>query len=213
MSIEGELAQTMFLQQGGVLARALGKMKEEGRIDRDYVYREYPKMLRISQGIQDIPRSTEDVKGRTISWAERREVFEEIVVGSEEEEERVLSGGKTSSQIEEDRQGLLRRCVAAGIKADPSWSAVRLRRELGDKLDAPEPADQMDALKEKLARLEEMAAMKAKITALEAQMAARPADDVDAMRQELAALGIRTDGRWSAARLREELDRATAPGA
>lgn len=210
MTIEGELAQEAFMLQGGIYARIVAKMKAEGTIDARYVYREYPKMLRISKGMQELPRSTEDCKGRTLTWTEHKEVFDEIVVNSEEEEERVLSGGKTSAQIEEERQELLRRCAAAGVRADPSWSAVRLRRELGDKMDAPEPVDQMGALKAKLAQLEEMSLMRSKIAALEAELSARP-EDSDDMRAQLNALGVKTDGRWSASRLREELDRATAP--
>lgn len=206
MSIEGKLAQESFLRQGGAFARVVAKMQE---LHGDYQYHEYPKMLRLSQGVQAIEIPREDIKGKTWIETVRKEVFDEIVVNSEEEEERVLSGGKTSAQIEQERQELLRRCVGAGIKADPSWSALRLRRELGDKMDAPEPVDEMGSLKQKLAHLEEMAAMKAKIEALEIQLSAKP-EDAEEMRRELTSLGVKVDGRWSHARLREELEKATS---
>ena len=53
--------------------------------------------------------------------------------------------------------------------------------------------------------------MKAKIATLEAQLS-RPADDADELRQELIGLGVTVDKRWGIARLREELEKATAPG-
>lgn len=210
MSIENEIAQEAFLYQGGIYARILAKMKEDGRIPRQYVFHEYPKVINIDNGTEEVSCSTETCKGREIHWTETRRVVESITVGSEEEEERVLAGGKTSAQIEVDRQDLFRRCAGAGIHADPSWSAVRLRRELGDKMDAPEPVNNMARLEAELAALKKMAAMQAEIEALKAQLA-RPPEDADAMRAELASLGVKADGRWSISRLREELDRATAP--
>lgn len=200
------LAQNRFLNEGGVFAQPLAAKYDSGELSPDYVYNEYPKMLRISQGVQEIPGSTETIKGTVLTWTERREVFQEIVVNSEEEEDRVLSGGKTSDQIELDRQELIVRCRAQGVKVDPSWTSVRLRRELGETMDAA-PGDEMGALQEKLARLQAMADMKAKIAALEAQLSA-PADDVDELRAELLTLGVRADGRWSATRLRAEIDQA-----
>ena len=208
MSIEGDLAQRRFLQDGGVLARVVAKLeaekKEAGTL---HVYREYPKMIRLSEGIKEIDIPREDVKGR--NWIEtvKREVFKEIIVNSEAEEESVLAGGKTSAEIEEDRQNLIRRSVAAGIKTDPTWSVVRLRRELGETLNEA-PKDDLSALKEKLAQLEEMAAMKAKIAALEAQLSGGT-DEAETLRSELAEAGVKVDRRWSLARLREELDRVT----
>jgi hypothetical protein len=212
MSAEVEESQASFLRDGGMYRLALAKMRKEGAIDKHYVYREYHKMIRISEGFRDVPMTTETCRNQILSWTETREVFKEFVVNDEAEEERVLSGGKTSAEIEVERQALLIRARNLGIKADPSWSAVRLRRELGDKLDAPEPKDEMGALREKLQRLQEIADMQGKIAALEAQLS-RPADDVDAMRAELTGLGVKVDGRWSADRLRIELERATAPGA
>ena len=197
-------SQEAFLRQGGIYAPILKKLEDAGLIDAQYVYREYPKMLYISEGFQDIETPWEDVKGRTGVHVVRKEVFREVIVSSEDEEERVLSGGKTSTQLEDERQGLLRRAQAAGVKADPSWSAVRLRRELGEKMDAPEaPKDDLGALKAKLAQLEEMAAMKAKIEALEAQLA-MPNEKAE-LQSQLTELGVKVDQRWSVTRLREEL--------
>ncbi len=205
-------AQENFLAQGGLFVNALRDKRARGEIRRpnDGDFFEYPKLLRISEGVQTFERSTETVDRKQKTWTEEREIFREIIVNSEEEEERVLSGGKTTAAAEEERQTLVHRARAFGIKVDPSWTAIRLRRELGDKLDAPEPVDEMAAMKAKLAQLEEMAAMKAKIAALEAQLA-KPADDLDELRSELSALGVVVDKRWGAARLREELERATEP--
>ncbi len=172
--------------------------------------------MRISQGVQKFKRSTEDVRGKLIEWEVEEEVFLDHIVGSEDEEERVLAGGKSSVQMEEDRKALMARCRSAGVKVDPAWSSIRLKRELGEALDAPEPVDDMAALKARLAQLEEMTSMKARIAALEAELSGKAApapDETEALRAELMALGVKVDGRWSLTRLREELDQATAPGA
>lgn len=215
MSIETELAQTQFLERGGVLARALAKKQESGELAKrgQYQYQEYPKALNISHGFQDVDRQTETIKGTTKEWVERREVFETIIVNSEEEEERVLSGGKTSQQIEDDRLNLIARCRNAGIMVDTSWSAVRLRRELGDKMDAPEvaaPADKMAALETELANLRKMAEMQQEIDRLRA-LTSRPSGEADDLRQQLETLGVAVDKRWGVQRLRDELEAATAP--
>lgn len=204
-----QLSQAKFLMNGGAYELPLQQMREKGILPSEYVFHEYPKLIRLSQGMQRFDCSTKDCEKNVLTWTETREVFTETVVNSEAEEDRVLSGGMTSAQIEEERQTLLLRCRALGVTADPSWSVVRLRRELGDKLDAPEPADKMGALEAELESLRKMAAMQAEIDALRAQMA-KPADDADAMRAELAERGVKVDGRWSAARLREELERAPA---
>jgi hypothetical protein len=206
MTVESMIAQENFLRQGGVLQRAVAKMRQEnGDLPE---FHEYPKMLRISQGFHDIERSTEDIKGRNLTWVETKEVFEEIIVQSEEEEERVLAGGKTSAAIEQERLDLLTRARAFGIKADPQWTAVRLRRELGEKLDAPEPVNDLARLEAELEGLRKIAAMQAEIEALKAQIAAKP-EDVESLKADLVALGVTVDGRWSVKRLREELERAT----
>lgn len=214
-----EAAQDMFLSQGGLLVHALrDKRKQTNFGDKSYLvppgkyeHQEYPKIILASKGVRKIDRFTEDINKKRIEWVEEKEAFDEILVFSEEDEERVLAGGKTSAAMEDERQTLIRRCRAQGIKTDPNWSALRLKRELGEKMDAPEPVDDMAALKDKLARLEEMQAMKARIAALEAELSGRPPEDPDTLRQQLADLGVTPDKRWGAVRLREELERATEP--
>lgn len=205
-----QLGQHNFLMRGGTYELPLQWLRERGEIASEHVHREYPKMLRLNPREVTKPRVLELCDGTKEKIVETHTIYDDIIVNSEDEEERVLSGGRTSAQLEEDRQGLLLRCRANGIPADPSWSAVRLRRELGDALDAPAPGDNMAKLEAELANLRKMAAMQAEIDALKSQMA-RPVEDPDALRSELATLGIKADGRWSVARLRDELDRATAP--
>jgi hypothetical protein len=171
MSAAIKLAQNKFLMSGGTYELPLAMLREAGIIPSEYVYREYPKMLRISHGTETVQRKTETCKGTEITWSEDKEIFEDIVVHSEEEEERVLAGGKTSAQIENERQGLIMRCHSMGIPVDPAWTSVRLRRELGDALDAPAPGDNMAKLEAELAALRKMAAMQAEIDALRAQLA------------------------------------------
>src|SRR6478609_587115 len=98
-------AQETFLAQGGLFVQALKDKRARGEIRRpnDGDFYEYPKMLRLSQGVQQFERSTETVDKRIKTWTEEREVFQEIIVNSEEEEERVLSGGKTTAAAEEER--------------------------------------------------------------------------------------------------------------
>lgn len=212
MSIEVQESQDNFLRQGGCFQIGLAYLRKQGQIPRagQTPFHEYPKMLRFSEGFQEFQRQTLTCDKETVKWTEKREVFRDIVVYDEREEERLLAGGKTSAQIEEERQTLIRRCTANNISVDPSWTSVRLRRELGDAMDAP-PADEMGALTAKLAQLKQMAAMRAEIAALEAQLAGSPADDPEEMRAALVGLGVKVDRRWSTATLREELDRATAP--
>lgn len=176
MSAAIKLAQTKFLMNGGTYELPLAMLREAGTLPSEYVFHEYPKMLRLSHGFEKVECKTDTCKGTEIRWTEEREIFQDIVVNSEEEEERVLSGGKTSRQIEEERQGLIQRCHAMGIPADPAWSAVRLRRELGDALDAPAPGDNMAKLEAELNNLRKMAAMQAEIDALRAQLAGPPND-------------------------------------
>jgi hypothetical protein len=209
-----QLAQQGFLRAGGTYMLPLQMLREKGIIppEGETAFHHYPKMLRLNPRTESRNRTTKDCEGRPVAWTESLEVYDEIVVASEDEEERVLSGGKTSTQLEEERQGLLVRCRAVGIQADPTWTSIRLRRELGEALDAPPPGDSMATLEAELATLRKMAAMQAEIDALKAQMS-RPAEDPDTMRAELATLGVPVDGRWSVRRLREELERATEPKA
>jgi hypothetical protein len=212
MRPETEIAQQTFMQQGGVFARALLKKRQTGEIERTYVYHEYPKMLRTFQGTRTVDRSTEVGNGsRKVEWTETQEIWDEVIVHSEEEEERVLAGGKTEPQIEEERQALIRRCEQNHIRVDPRWKIARLRRELGGKDREPTSPSRVQDLEKELAQLRAMAEMQAEITALRAQLAGDPLDEETSIRNQLALLGVKADGRWSLPRLREELDRATAP--
>lgn len=165
------LAQSKFLMNGGGYELALAQMRDKGTMAESYVYHEYPKAIRISHGSEAVVCRTDTCKGTEITWTEQREIFETITVASEAEEERVLAGGKTSSQIEDERLGLINRCHSLSIPVDPSWSVVRLRRELGDALDAPEPGNEMARMEAELAALKRMQAMRAEIASLRAQIA------------------------------------------
>lgn len=200
-----QLSQHKFLMAGGAFELPLAQLREKGILPSEYEFHEYPKMIRISRGIEEVNKPCEDVKGRT--WVEKvsKEVFDEFTVHSPEEEDRVLSGGKSSAQIEDERQTLIVRARNAGLRVDPSWSVVRLRRELGEVMDAPE--DDRATLVRRLAELEELAAMKAKIAELEAQVATPRSNEADELRNELAARGVQVDGRWSVKRLREEMEK------
>jgi hypothetical protein len=230
METKVQQSQADFLRRGGMFRLPMDKMIQDGTLQDGYTFREYPRAITIVNGPpREVERSTDTCDKKTITWKEMVPNVETIIVASEEEEERVLAGGRTSTQIEDERQGLLARCRNMGLAADPSWSTVRLKRTLGDSLDAPAPADEMDALKAKMAKLEEMAAMKARIAELEAQLAAPVSakiadmlftdsstaehDDPEELRGQLAALGVTVDRRWGQARLRDELERATAPKA
>lgn len=167
------LAQSKFLANGGGYELALAKMRAAGTMPEFYTYHEYPKAVQISRGMgTPIERETETCKGTVIRWTDpAREIIETIIVNSAEEEERILAGGPTSSQIEDERLGLINRCHSLSIPVDPAWSVVRLRRELGDALDAPAPGDNMARLEAELAGLRKMAQMEAEIDALRAQLA------------------------------------------
>jgi hypothetical protein len=204
--------QFRFLSQGGIYQAGLAKMRDAGilPLEGHYVFKEYPKRLRMDERVVEMPTVVEYCDGTKKSVVERRTIWTEVEVNSEDEEERVLSGGKTSAQIEDERLGLLQRCRNMGIPADPAWTAVRLRRELGDALDAPAPGDEMAKLEAELTNLRKMAAMREEIAMLQARLSA-PTDEREDIRAELDALGVPYDKRWAVARLREELEAATAP--
>lgn len=211
MSIEVEESQSAFLMRGGSYALGLAYLRKEGTLPKGYVFHEYPKSIRLPRGEpRDVKRSTLTCDKQILTWVETVQDYDDFVANDEREEERILAGGKTNAQIEEERQRLLLRCKANNVLADPAWSAVRLRRELGDKMDAPEPVDRLGALEAELTNLRKIAAMQAEIEALKSQIA-KPAEDIEDLRGQLAALGVKADGRWSLVRCREELERATAP--
>jgi hypothetical protein len=214
--------------------------RDSGELPSEYVYQEYPRMLRISRGVQRFDHATEVIRGNATvvrDWTEEREVFDEIIVASEAEEEAVLSGGRTAAQVEEDRQAMIVLCRQRNIQVDPTWGIVRLQRELG----AAPSNETIDAMRTKIADLEEKAELRRRIAELEAAMRDRAApvqpaysdkasvehgslrgsmvtlraatqeDEAEDMRAQLTALGVKVDGRWSVPRLRQELDDATAP--
>lgn len=179
-------SQLKFLRAGGIFElpmqrlRDSGLLPQEGRCQNGQEWQEYPKVLQIA----GLP-----------------------IVHSEEEEDRVLSGGATSDQIEDQRQFLINKARGHGLHVDSNWSITRLKRELGEELDkAPVVEDKMASLQAELAHLQQIADLQAQIAALKAKNG--PSDDD--MRAELTAHGVKVDGRWSAARMRDEL--ATVKG-
>jgi hypothetical protein len=209
--IEVQESQSAFLARGGIAAIALATMRKDGILPKSYTFQEYPKMVRLSEGVQSVKRSATTVDKERITWTDEAEMFSDIIVHSEDEEERVLSGGKTSAQIEEDRQALIIKCRAHGIMVDTSWTAVRLRRELGEKMDAPEPVDELSKLQARVAELEALDQARARIAELERRLAMpAEASPKDVIIGQLQALGVEFDRRWSVARLQDELIRAEA---
>ncbi len=223
-------AQTDFLRRGGPMAAILDAKYESGELTRDTPYAEYPKMIRRSLGMKHFDHVTEVIEGNTKGiqrWSEDKEVFEEIIVTSEAEEEAVLAGGKGEAEIEQERQALLIEGRQRGISVDPTWGLVRLQRELG----AAPTNETIEVMRAKIADLEEKAALRARIAELEAAMKKAsvagafvatgsghaPPENVAALaeaediREQLRHLGVELDGRWGIARLRQELESATAP--
>lgn len=216
-------AQRTFMMNGGIYASILQKKYDTGELvpPERYQYQEYPKLVRIPLGTERVKKHTEVPRGRDqtlVEWEEDVERFRDVLVNSEEEEERVLNGGKSASQIEQERQDLLVQCKQRHISADPSWSLLRLQRELG----AAPSKDAVDALQARVAQLETEASLKERIRELEAQlagdkeapkpMARNPeAAEEDQLREQLTELGVEVDGRWGLLRLRRELEAATAP--
>ena len=236
MSFLSDNAQAEFSRSGGMYGPVLAAMRAKGQIPVDHVSREYPKVIRLSKGVATRKLSVTDGTRERHEWTESKEVFEDILVQSEDEEERVLAGGRTSVQIEDERLHLLTRAKSMGVLADPSWSTVRLKRELGEKLDEPAPAkDSLAALQARLAELEQVEAMKAKIAMLEAKLAGKTetppvamapisfiaqaenpllvpdsvssaeTDERDNIRRQLHTGGVEVDLRWGMATLRQKL--------
>lgn len=204
-------AQRTFMQNGGIYAGILQAKYDAGELvpPEKYEWQEYPKMLRISRGTERVVKTTLRIRGKEeipYEWEEDVEVFDDIIVNSEAEEERVLNGGKSDAQVEEERQDLLTQCKQRGITADASWPLFRLQQALGA---APTGAE-VETLRAKVAHLEEVAALKAKIAELEGRGSQAP-DEAEQIRVQLRELGIEPDGRWGLPRLRQELEAATAP--
>lgn len=211
-------AQRAFLTSGGAYRNALNQMRTSGQLASEYVFYEYPKEIRIRRGTETVKRSTVSVDKEKIEWDEIREIVDVFIVNSEEEEDRVLSGGKTADEIEQDRQALIAQAKARNLRFDPTWTTLRLQREMGIPVAAEQPAafDEVAELEAQVAKARRAIALRKELDELNAQLAepaptAAISDDMDSLRTELTALGVRVDGRWSEARLRQELERATAP--
>lgn len=216
MATTVSIAQETFLRGGGIYAKTLEKMRRDGGMRQDHVH-EYPKMLRVNERIERRKHTTRDIDRQIIEWESDDLVYDEVIVNSEEEEDRVLSGGKTAAQIEDEKHELMAQARSRGIRIDPAWGVERMKREIG----APrmlsfqeQPVDDLAAMEEKARQLEEKLAMMERLAALEAKIAALTApkhDEADDLRAQLQALGRRVDMRWSVTRLRDELEAATAP--
>ena len=102
-------------------------------------------MLHLSFGVREIERETETIKGKRLTWMDRREAFFEPVVANKADERTVIAD--------------FSRAKALNLEIDPAWSIEHLRREisLAEEPEAapvePEPevqptdADRIAALK------------------------------------------------------------------
>lgn len=184
MSIEVELSQDQFLAQGGVYMRALAEKKKSGEHAKSFVFHEYPKDIRLNERDEDYEDVAETIKGATITKHMTRRVWDTVTVHSEEEEDRVRAGGGSAADAEDERLELMQKCRNLHIRVDPTWTVVRLRRELGMEMDKPVRAksadEEFDDLEAQMERLLKKKEMRAKIAALEAEAiepvkAAKPA--------------------------------------
>jgi len=200
------------MANGGPLAGVLESKYQSGELKREYVYQEYPKYIRISKGKQTVHRSTTALRGKNeveVEWDEEVEMFDEHWVNSEDEEEAVLSGGKSQIQLETERQQMISDLRSRGMQVDPTWTYVRLQREMG----AMPPREAVEALQRKVEALESEAKLRARIAELEAQLNEKPAmasmaqvDETEALREELRLSGVDVDKRWSLATLRQKVE-------
>lgn len=179
--------QLKFLRNGGLyeipmrLLRQQGLLPQEGKTQSGQDYQEYPKQ--ISPG---------------------------VLAHSEEEEERLLSGGLSNEALEEERQVLIRRARQHKIIVDDNWSTVRLKRELGMKLDeAPGADNRLAQLQAELAHLNKIKELEAQIAAMKAGETVAEEISESEMRAELIAVGVQVDGRWSSKKLREVYEQHT----
>jgi hypothetical protein len=195
--------QREFLEKGG-----LYRMADVIVNPVQYVHQEYPKLLSFSQGWEDIERETENVRGRLLTWTERREKFDSVVVETAEEEAAAIAkrGGKLpgsrpdGDETDADNEGSL-----AAIQAEQA------------------------VLKAKLAVMKENADLRRQIAAAAAEEAAEaapapvtlapvgtispPAEDpemLDEYRSALRGFGVKVDLNWNLERLEAEHDKASA---
>lgn len=206
------LSQRNFMANGGPLAGVLEAKYQSGELQREYTYQEYPKYIRIPRGTQTVTRTTTAIRGKNeidVQWEEEAPVYDEHWVNSEEEEEAVLSGGKSQLQLETERQQMISDLRSRGMQVDPTWTYVRLQREMGSM----PPREAVEALQRKVEVLENEAKLRARIAELEAQLNEKPAlasmaqvDETEALREELRQAGVAVDKRWSLATLRQQVE-------
>ena len=109
-------------------------------------------MLHLSLGVREIERETETIKGKRLTWMDRREAFFEPVVTSKADERTVIADFACAKVL--------------NLEIDPAWSLEHLRREisLAEEPEAapveptpeltPSDADRIAALKKELADLQ-----------------------------------------------------------
>lgn len=117
-----QLANENFLKAGGVYQAAA----ERARIAATPGFQEYPKMIRTHKG-------TRIVRGKDIDnqpTENEVQIYEDIIVESEEEELRVRGGGKSAEQVASDRDALIIRAEQSGVRVDRRWSDDRIRAEM-----------------------------------------------------------------------------------
>ena len=182
--------QLKWLRNGGFyelpmrMLREKGLLPMEGKTQSGKDYQEYPKM--IANG---------------------------VIVNSAEEEERMISGGLSNEALEEERRALISRARKHGITVDDDWSTVRIKRELGIKMDeAPAVEGRLAQLEAELAHLNKIKELEAQIAAMKAGNEVAPGLSDSEMRAELIAAGVTVDGRWSSKKLREVFEHYTTPG-
>jgi hypothetical protein len=146
--------QTDFLMRGGWYELPMMQLREKGLLAEEgtYIHQEYPKALNLSLGVREFPCSTEDHKGRTLTWTEQREVVAPMIVQNEDEEDAVRAAFDRAEEL--------------GIAVQPDWApallphAVRLAETPKPHRNAPRPtpeqvvAERIAKLKAELAVLE-----------------------------------------------------------
>ena len=88
-----DLAQRQFLERGGPMSAVIAQKYKSGELDPNYVFREYPKRLRISLGVKTERKFAEYVRGKDTvmeEYSDTREHFREEV-----QIDHVASGGWT----------------------------------------------------------------------------------------------------------------------
>lgn len=162
--------QRNFLQGGGIYRNALTQGYKNGTLVRpsEYVFQEYPKYLKLSKGFEDVQHETENVKGKTITWTVREELFDEVIVNDAAEEAKVMKG----------------RTLVAGAAPSTVATITPAAAAVED--------DSIEALEARLADMKKKAALRREIAdlaaseALEAAIDAPEADAEPAKRPTLS---------------------------